>query len=99
MIIERGVDAFSTSGSAKTVNTTWTYGSWQSGHEQHDTTRELPMATGVIPAAEFLSALVEIGYDGPIRPEPFNKPLNAMENEEASATAGEAMRKAFALVG
>lgn len=67
--------------------------------EQHDTTRELPLATGVIPVKDFLSALVEIGYDGPIRPEPFNKKLNAMENTEASKTAGAAMNKAFALVG
>jgi len=67
--------------------------------EQHDTTRELPLATGVIPVKDFLSALVEIGYDGPIRPEPFNKTLNAMENTEASKTAGAAMNKAFALVG
>lgn len=67
--------------------------------QQHDTTRELPLATGVIPVKDFLSALVEIGYDGPIRPEPFNKNLNAMENAEASKTAGAAMNKAFALVG
>lgn len=67
--------------------------------EQHDTTRELPLATGVIPLKDFLAALVEIGYDGPIRPEPFNKKLNAMENEEAAKTAGAAMNKAFALVG
>ena len=67
--------------------------------EQHDTTRELPLATGVIPLKEFLQALVEIGYDGPIRPEPFNKKLNAMDDEPASEAAGKAMKKAFALVG
>ena len=66
--------------------------------EQQDNTRELPAATGVIPIRDFLSALVEIGYDGPIRPEPFNKRLNAMENDEAAKTAGAAMKKAFALV-
>ena len=65
--------------------------------EQQDTTRELPAATGVIPVKDFLEALVEIGYDGPVRPEPFNKALNAMENEEAAKTAATAMKKAFAL--
>lgn len=67
-------------------------------NELHDTTHELPAATGVIPVADFLSALIEIGYDGPIRPEPFNKRLNEMENEEASKTAAAAMKKAFATV-
>lgn len=66
--------------------------------QQHDTTRELPLATGVIPLKDFLAALVEIGYDGPIRPEPFNKRLNQMDDEEGARTAAEAMKKAFALV-
>lgn len=66
--------------------------------EQRDNTRELPAATGVIPIADFLSALVEIGYDGPVRPEPFNKKLNDMDDEPASETAAAAMKKAFAMV-
>jgi sugar phosphate isomerase/epimerase len=66
--------------------------------EQQDNTRELPVATGVIPAKDFLQALVEIGYDGPVRPEPFNKKLNGMDDEPASETAATAMKKAFALV-
>jgi sugar phosphate isomerase/epimerase len=40
--------------------------------EQIDGQRQLPLASGVIPLKEFLSALVEIGYDGPVRAEPFN---------------------------
>ena len=46
----------------------------------------------------FLGALVEIGYDGPIRAEPFNKPLNDLGDQEALSATAKAMRKAFALV-
>ena len=67
--------------------------------DQRDNQRELPAATGVIPVAEFLEALVQIGYDGPVRPEPFNKKLNDMDDEPASETAAAAMKKAFAMVG
>ena len=66
--------------------------------QQIDNQRELPMATGMIDLAAFLKTLVEIGYDGPIRSEPFNAKLNEMENEAAVAATGEAMKKAFALV-
>ena len=67
--------------------------------QQQDGSRELPAATGVIPIQEFVSALVAIGYDGPVRPEPFNKPLNEMEDAEAAKTAATAMKKAFGLAG
>jgi sugar phosphate isomerase/epimerase len=66
--------------------------------EQIDSQRELPMATGVIDLKAFLEALVAIGYDGPIRAEPFNAKLNEMDNEAAVSATAEAMRKAFALV-
>ena len=65
---------------------------------QIDGQRELPLATGVIPVASFLNALQRLGYDGPVRAEPFNKPLNELENEEACAKTFEAMQKAFALI-
>ena len=48
--------------------------------EQIDNTRALPAATGVIDLKTFLATLVELGYDGPIRAEPFDKQLNAMDN-------------------
>lgn len=67
--------------------------------QQIDNRRELPSATGVIDMKTFLGVLVEIGYDGPIRSEPFNAKLNAMENDEACAATAAAMKKAFALVG
>jgi sugar phosphate isomerase/epimerase len=66
--------------------------------EQRDGSRELPAATGVIDLAAFLGALVEIGYDGPVRAEPFNKELGALPNDEAMAATAAAMKKAFALV-
>ncbi|MEL6719880.1 MAG: sugar phosphate isomerase/epimerase family protein [Bacteroidota bacterium] len=63
--------------------------------EQIDGKRELPMATGVIDMKNFLQALVEIGYDGPVRAEPFNARLNEMENEAAVKMTKEAMSIAF----
>ena len=63
-----------------------------------DDHRELPAATGVIPVKEFLTALVEIGYDGPIQAEPFNAALRAMPLEQACAAAFAAMNKAFGLI-
>jgi sugar phosphate isomerase/epimerase len=66
--------------------------------EQIDQRRELPCATGVIDLKAFLSTLIELQYDGPIRAEPFNSVLNQWENEPALAATSAAMRKAFALV-
>ena len=62
--------------------------------QQRDNERELPAATGVIDATTFLRALVTIGYDGPVRPEPFNKVLNALENDAACAATSAAMHQA-----
>ena len=66
--------------------------------EQIDNQRELPMATGVIDMKGFMNALVKIGYDGPVRAEPFNQPLNAMDNDEACAATAKAMKAAAELV-
>lgn len=67
--------------------------------DQYDNRRELPATTGMIDAEAFLGALLEIGYDGPIRAEPFNQRLNEMDDDDASRVTVAAMRKAFALVG
>lgn len=67
--------------------------------EQVDNRRELPAATGVIDAGPFLRALVEIGYDGPVRAEPFNQPLNNLDNDDACARVAAAIRKAFTAAG
>ena len=60
-----------------------------------DDHRELPAATGVIPVAEFLGALLQMGYDGPIQAEPFNAALRALPLDEACARAGAAMKRAL----
>ncbi len=66
--------------------------------EQIDNRRELPTATGVINLSAFLNTLNQIGYDGPIRAEPFNAALNKLENDAACAATAKAMKAAFALV-
>ena len=65
---------------------------------QLDNARELPAATGVIDVRAFLNALVAIGYDGPVRAEPFNRELNALDNEAAVQATAAAMKKAFTMI-
>jgi sugar phosphate isomerase/epimerase len=65
--------------------------------DQRDNQRELPLATGVIDVQAFLDALRRIGYDGPVRPEPFNQAVNALDNDEACAVASAALHKAVAI--
>nr|WP_201723910.1 TIM barrel protein [Rhodopirellula sp. SM50] len=67
--------------------------------EQIDNRRELPAATGVIDVKSFLQALIDVGYDGPVRAEPFNQALNQLDNDEACAATSKAIHKAIALVG
>ena len=66
--------------------------------QQVDGRRELPCATGVIDVGAFLKALNQIGYDGPVRAEPFNKPLNDLENDAACSATILALKKAVALL-
>jgi sugar phosphate isomerase/epimerase len=66
--------------------------------EQIDQRRELPGATGAINLAAFLNALNRIGFDGPVRAEPFNEALRKLPREEAVAATSRAMKKAFALI-
>lgn len=66
--------------------------------QQVDNRRELPCATGVIDLAGFLNALNQIGYDGPVRAEPFNQAVNKMTKEDACAAAYAALKKAFGLL-
>ena len=66
--------------------------------QQSDGRRELPCATGVIDVGAFLKALNEIGYDGPVRAEPFNQAVNRMPKEEACEATAVALKKAFALI-
>jgi sugar phosphate isomerase/epimerase len=66
--------------------------------QYQDNSRELPAATGVIPVKQFLDALVQIGYDGPIQAEPFNAPLRAMPIDQACSATSAAMKKAFSMM-
>jgi sugar phosphate isomerase/epimerase len=66
--------------------------------QQVDNRRELPCATGIIDVGTFLNALNQIGYDGPVRAEPFHQAVNQMPKEEACAAAATALKRAFALV-
>jgi len=66
--------------------------------QYEDGKRELPVATGVIPVKQFLDALGQIGYDGPVQAEPFNAALRAMPIDQACAQASAAMKKAFSLI-
>ena len=65
--------------------------------KQIDGKRELPSATGVIDLKSFISALVRIGYEGPVRAEPFNQVLNEMDNEAAVKATYDAMKRSFDL--
>ena len=67
--------------------------------DQYDNQRELPATTGMIDARAFLDALLRIGYDGPVRAEPFNQRLNEMDDDKACQATVAAMKKAFDLVG
>ncbi len=66
--------------------------------QQRDQRRELPAATGVIDLATFLNCLNKIGFDGPVRAEPFNEALRKLPKEDAVAATSQAMKKAFALI-
>jgi sugar phosphate isomerase/epimerase len=66
--------------------------------QYQDDHRELPLATGVIPLKQFLGALVQIGYDGPIQAEPFNAALRSMPLDQACSSTSAAMKRAFSLL-
>jgi len=66
--------------------------------QYQDDHRELPAGTGVIPVKQFLDALAEIGYDGPIQAEPFNAALRAMPLDQACGEASAAMQRAFGMM-
>jgi sugar phosphate isomerase/epimerase len=65
--------------------------------EQIDTVRTLPMETGVIDLVGFMRALREMGYDGPVMPEPFSQRINDLAATDPEAAAREAARSMDAL--
>ncbi len=65
--------------------------------DQVDSVRDLPGATGVIDIAGFLKTLQKIGYRGPVTPEPFQKSLASLPDDEARLKiVGESMNRIFA---
>ncbi len=66
--------------------------------QQKDNTRDLPCATGVIDLKAFLGALVKIGFDGPVRAEPFKSDLRRLPPEVAVDLTAKAMKRAVLLV-
>ena len=68
--------------------------------QQIDNIRDLPGATGVIDITGFLQALKQIGYDGPVTPEPFKKELKDLPDDGARVKqVGAAMDGIFAKAG
>jgi len=67
--------------------------------KQVDNVRAMPMETGVIDLPGFLKALRQIGYDGPITPEPFDQRLAAMKPLDAAKMTADAMQKAWSAAG
>ncbi len=65
--------------------------------EQIDMVRALPMETGVIDLVGFTRALREMGYDGPVMPEPFSQRINDLATTDPDAAAREAARSMDAL--
>lgn len=63
--------------------------------EQIDNIRCLPAETGVIPLTELMQILNDIGYDGPVTPEPFSKKVNEMAPADAAKTTAESLNQVW----
>ena len=67
--------------------------------EQIDHVRALPSETGVIDLAGFLSALNEIGYAGPVTPEPFSGTVRELPAGEAVRVTHRGLDEAWRTAG
>jgi sugar phosphate isomerase/epimerase len=65
--------------------------------EQQDLVRTLPLETGVIDIVPFMRRLRELGYDGPVMPEPFSKRVEEIAAKDPVAAAKETARSMDAL--
>ena len=63
--------------------------------EQIDSIRCLPAETGVIPLTELIQVLTDIGYDGPVTPEPFSKKVNDMAPADAAKATAESLNQVW----
>lgn len=61
--------------------------------EQQDVVRRLPGETGVVDITTFMGALVQMGYSGPVTPEPFVKELAELAPDEAARVTAEAVSR------
>jgi sugar phosphate isomerase/epimerase len=61
-----------------------------------DLSRKLPGTTGVIDLDGFMLALAEVGYDGPVTAEPFDRSIDALPLEQSAALTAKATRNAVA---
>lgn len=59
-----------------------------------DGKRELPASTGVIDVTAFRGALEKIGFEGPVRVEPFNEAVRQMAPDQAADAAVRALHQA-----
>lgn len=66
---------------------------------QLDQKREMPLTTGKIDLQAFIQALLDIGYDGPVRSEPFSKRMNDLDNDAALEEDSKTFQRVLALVG
>ena len=71
----------------------------RSRHEQKDLERNLPGKSGIIDTSPFLNFLNNIGYEGTVAAEPFNKELNKMNNEDAAKATFNSIKSAFENAG
>jgi sugar phosphate isomerase/epimerase len=65
--------------------------------EQQDLVRCLPLESGVIDIVPFMRKLRDLGYDGPVMPEPFSKRVEAIAENDPVAAAHETARSMDAL--
>ena len=67
--------------------------------KQIDSTRKLPVTTGVIDLKGFINALVKMGYDGPVECEPFDQELRKMDQAAIVQTTAESLNRLWGLIG
>ncbi len=66
--------------------------------QQKDNQRGMPATTGVLPLKDFLTAVAETGFDGPLLVEPFYAPLRNMPPAEAAVEVAKSLKAAVALI-
>ena len=67
--------------------------------EQIDNIRRLPGETGVIDLVGFLKCLDEIGYEGPVTPEPFSDKIRGLAPIEAAKMTAEGLLRVWKEAG